>query len=64
MTERPPVQVHYDEEVDVMYISFGDPVSSKTYEDPNTGLLIRVEPKTEKLTGITIEHYSKRTYND
>lgn len=52
-------QFHYDEEADVMYISFGKPKSSGC-EDYKELVIRRAE---NKLTGITIIHYSKKVSN-
>ena len=46
------VQVKYDKASDVLYISFGDPVSSITEEVD--GLLLRKEDKTGLISGVTI----------
>lgn len=49
----------YDEESDVMYITFGEPKSCRT-EEPESGLVIRYTPETNELNGFTIIDYSKR----
>jgi len=50
---------NYDEESDVMYISFGESKPCKT-EDHDSGLCIRHE-LNGSLNGITIIDYNKRT---
>ena len=48
----------YDEDADVMYITFGEPKPCRT-EEPESGLCIRYE-LDGSLNGFTIIDYSKR----
>lgn len=52
------VNSHYDEEADVLYLSFGEPQPSETL-DTGEDLLIRFNPKTGELTGFTILNFSE-----
>ncbi|WP_204305173.1 DUF2283 domain-containing protein (plasmid) [Desulfurobacterium thermolithotrophum] len=53
-------KVHYDSEADVLYISFGE---SKPAEglDVGDGTILRIDPETEEVVGLTILDFSKRT---
>ena len=55
------IHLSYDESTDVLYVSFGKPQSAKT--DPITDAdLVRYNPKTAEVVGITIIAYKER-YN-
>ncbi|MED0688006.1 MULTISPECIES: DUF2283 domain-containing protein [Anoxybacillus] len=56
---KEPVKIHYDEECDVLYISFGEPRPSYA-EDFEDGVYIRYDMETDALTGVTILDFSKR----
>ena len=45
--------VNYDQEADVLYISFGPPQPAICIE-PEEGLVLRLDPETDQLVGITI----------
>ena len=49
----------YDEEADVLYISIGKPKPSESI-DIGEGTIIRFNPKTKEITGITLTNLSKR----
>lgn len=49
------ITIDYDNEADVLYLSFGDPVESVTEEINNIG--IRVNEKTKEITGLTIMNF-------
>jgi uncharacterized protein YuzE len=51
------VNSYYDEEADVLYVSFGEPKLSETL-DTGEDLLIRFNQKTGELTGFTILNFS------
>ncbi|HIH25355.1 DUF2283 domain-containing protein [Candidatus Woesearchaeota archaeon] len=51
------ITIDYDNEGDVLYISFGEPKESITEEINNIG--IRLDEKTNELTGITIINFLK-----
>jgi len=53
-----PVNSHYDEEADVLYVSFGEPKSSETL-DTGEDLLIRFDPVTGEITGFTVLNFSE-----
>lgn len=63
MVKRKPnnLKFNYDRKHDVLYISVGDPVPSYSDETGLKGLYIRRAIDTEKLTGVTIMDYSKRS---
>lgn len=43
----------YDAEADVLYISFGNPKNAESI-DIGEGTIIRMEPSSQEITGITI----------
>ena len=50
----------YDKEVDVLYISLGKPQKGMQYIELNTNQVLRVDPKTKEIVGITITDFSKQ----
>ena len=54
----------YDKEVDVLYISLGKPQKGMQYIELSTNLIIRVEPKSKEIVGITIIDFSKQFSGD
>jgi uncharacterized protein YuzE len=52
------VNSYYDEEADVLYVSFGEPKTSETL-DTGEDLLIRFDPITGEITGFTILNFSE-----
>ncbi|WP_156779667.1 DUF2283 domain-containing protein [Desulforamulus reducens] len=62
MIKRKPnkLQVTYDREYDILYVSVGDPVPSYSDEEGLKGLYIRRSMDSDKVTGVTIMDYSKR----
>jgi len=51
------IEFDYDEEADVMYISFGEPKDAVTEEIGNVG--IRIDEKTREVAGLTIIEFMK-----
>ena len=51
--EKNKLIVSYDKEADVFYLSFGKPRASVT-EELDDCVLVRRDPKTRRVTGITI----------
>ncbi|RPJ73130.1 MAG: DUF2283 domain-containing protein [Alphaproteobacteria bacterium] len=54
------VECEYDEDADVLYMTFGKPVPCICTED-EAGVVIRHTYKPRKLNGITIVDFKKRT---
>jgi len=52
-------QVRYDDSADVLYISFGDPRPGIAVE-VNDGDLVRVDPYTDEIVGITLLDFKER----
>ena len=50
----------YDKEVDVLYISLGKPQKGMQYLELNNNQILRVDPKTKEIVGITIMDFSKQ----
>jgi uncharacterized protein YuzE len=52
------LDVDYDEEADVLYISFGPPVAASDSKVLNNDLVVRY--KGERIVGITVPSFKKR----
>jgi len=55
--KRISLEIYYDKEADMFYISFGQSVRAEII-DTGGDVLIRVDPKTRKMVGLTILNYS------
>ncbi len=55
--EKRKLIVSYDREADVAYLSFGDPKPSTT-EEVNEYVLVRRDPETREIRGLTITNFS------
>ncbi len=62
LPENKKVNSFFDKEADVLYISFGDPVNSEALEN-GTDTLIRFNPETFEITGVTILNFSDKLKN-
>lgn len=51
------IELDYDEEADVMYISFGEPKEAVTEEIGN--IAIRIDEKNREIVGLTIIEFMK-----
>lgn len=56
--EKNKLIVSYDREADVAYLSFGEPKPSVT-EELDDYVLIRRDPKTREVRGVTITNFSQ-----
>ena len=50
-------RITYDPDGDVLYVTFGQPAASTGYQLSDQ-ILLRVDPKTQRATGVTIFNYS------
>jgi uncharacterized protein YuzE len=50
------LEISYDEDADVLYVSVGHPRAADTF-DSDYGLLLRKDPETHEVVGATILHY-------
>ena len=48
---------HYDQASDTYHCSYGPPVPAVTVHDPERGLLVRVEPRTQQVVGFSIPEF-------
>lgn len=55
-----PVRITYDPDGDILYLTFGQPVASTGYQLSDQ-ILLRVDSRTQKATGVTIFNYSHHT---
>ncbi|MBI2184600.1 MAG: DUF2283 domain-containing protein [Thaumarchaeota archaeon] len=56
--EKSKLIVSYDRDADVTYLSFGEPKPSVT-EELDDYVLVRRDPKTREVRGVTITNFSK-----
>jgi uncharacterized protein YuzE len=52
-----PTRITYDPDGDVLYINFGQPAASTGYQLSDQ-ILLRVDPKAQTASGLTIFNYS------
>jgi hypothetical protein len=45
---------HYDQASDTYHVSYGPPVPAVTVHDPERGVLVRVDPRTQQVVGFSI----------
>jgi|GEM_PF-1343804 len=57
---RKELMFGYDREVDVLYISLGKPEKGMQYIELNSNLILRLDPKSKEIVGITIIDFSKQ----
>jgi uncharacterized protein YuzE len=50
-------RITYDPEGDILYVTFGQPAASTGYQLSDQ-ILLRIDPKTQRATGLTIRNYS------
>ncbi|MGH7812632.1 MAG: DUF2283 domain-containing protein [Candidatus Binataceae bacterium] len=53
------LEVGYDEEADVLYVSVGKPRAAVT-DETGEGLLVRKDPATGEIVGVTVLDYEQR----
>ncbi len=56
---KPELMLGYDKEVDVLYLSFGEPEKGMEYVEVAPDLIARVHPQTRKIVGLTIVDFQK-----
>jgi uncharacterized protein YuzE len=52
-----PTRISYDPDGDILYVTFGQPIASTGYQLSDQ-ILLRVDPKTQTASGLTIFNYS------
>ena len=52
-----PVRITYDPDGDILYLTFGQPTAATGYQLSDQ-ILLRVNPKTQSVAGLTICNYS------
>ena len=50
-------RITYDPDGDILYVTFGQPAASTGYQLSDQ-ILLRVDPKTQRATGLTVLNYS------
>jgi len=54
------VYYYYDKEADVLYFSHGRPSAKDKSQEITDDVVIRLDPKTNKVRGITILNFTRR----
>ena len=52
-----PIRITYDPEGDILYITFGQPISATGYQLSDQ-VLLRVDPQNQEAAGLTIFNYA------
>ena len=52
-----PTRITYEPDGDILYVTFGQPIASTGYQLSDQ-VLLRVDPKTQMASGLTIFNYS------
>lgn len=55
------LNLFYDKEADVLYFSKGMPSASDISDEAENEMVIRKNPHTQEITGLTILNFSKRS---
>jgi len=55
-----PIHITYDPEGDILYITFGHPTEATGYQLSDQ-ILLRVNPQTQEVAGLTIRNFSVHT---
>jgi uncharacterized protein YuzE len=50
-------RITYDSDGDILYVTFGQPAASTGYQLSDQ-ILLRIDPKMQRATGLTIRNYS------
>jgi len=48
---------HYDQASDTYHCSYGPPLPAVTVHDPERGVLVRVDPRTQQVVGFSIPQF-------
>jgi len=56
-----PIRITYDPEGDILYITFGQPTEATGYQLSDQ-ILLRVNPQTQEVAGLTIRNFSLHTH--
>ena len=62
-TRKENINWEYDEEADVLYLSFSEPQSALGLDIGN-GIIVRYNEKTNDILGITIINFRERMINE
>lgn len=57
---KKPLRYFYDKEADVFYFSSGTPKTTDTTVEAGDDVLLRLDPKTRRVSGFTLINASKR----
>lgn len=58
--QKKPLNIYYDKEADVLYVSHGKPSARDETFETEDEIVVRKNPKNGTVTGFTILHFLKR----
>lgn len=59
-TKKEPLNIYYDKEADVLYVSHGKPSAKDETFETEDEVVVRKNPKTGEVRGFTVLHFLKR----
>lgn len=54
------LRIGYDREADVLYLSIGEPRKGMEYREVGDGVILRIDPVTEKIVGLTVVDFVRK----
>lgn len=63
MSSRNVLNFLYDKEADVLYVSKGKPSKSDASDEERDEIVVRRDPTTKQVKGLTIINFSKKASN-
>jgi len=58
--EKKGLRFYYDKEADVLYFSRGTPSPDSISQEIGDGIIIRMDPATNRIKGFTVLNFSRR----
>lgn len=58
--QKEPLNIYYDKEADVLYVSKGKPSARDETFETKDEVVVRKNPKTGEVKGFTVLHFLKR----
>ena len=57
------LRIGYDREADVLYLSLGEPCKGMEYREVGNGIILRIDPETGKIVGLTVVDFVRNFSN-
>lgn len=54
------IKIYFDKEADVLYFSRGEPRSDAISREIGDDIIVRLEPKTNRVLGFTVLNFTRR----